>query len=715
VPIPVQGGTNDNPGSATTIAVTLGSAVGAGNTVCGVFSCNSASTVTIADDKGNSYPLQDNSVDGGVSQRVATFILQNITNGPQTITATASITTNFLALAVQEYSGVGVPIDGHTTNTQDSLAAGTDAVTSGLLTTTKSGDLIVGLTVSVNLGVVCTAGTGFTIRQSRSSSGANVGIFIEDQIQAAAGSIAATFTNAGTDNFITGIIAIPAAVSAVTINRSLPFESLSLSLQVIESDAMPFEFLHKVIESGSLLDFSSDFNVDFTGSGGVSLPLDFTAIDRIDANAGSIDLILSGIRNYSLLTDLRGVVSITQNGIVPFDIVQSFRRDKLLLEEFISGESSINVFLLEWPNSQQQNMSVYGEGELTQQRGDEATLSEWFSANKTDVQYPYDMLSGQYNINSLLVSVAVGQRRDIGFPVSVVASQNRDIALSDSVTCGQLQDYISLVDFNGAVVVTFNDLLPTEILKASRADASIINELLLIQRQDSSIFASLIASLRQDLALPFDFSSGLLSDWEVLGEWRGAVNIASNANIPIEFFSLSRVDITNIIEAAITIDRDDCLLQSEVIAASVKIAQSLIDTISSLVIDRPAVVAEAIAALLIDEGFQPEFMMTAFCDNGLIGELIAGRQKDAIISPEWLAQTAGFEFFLVDWTQQVGVPLVSDSGLPTEWMAVPEFLLTSPFGLLIEWILRPVPGPGQVIKTGGDKVLIVSSDLLPKG
>jgi uncharacterized protein (AIM24 family) len=67
-------------------------------------------------------------------------------------------------------------------------------------------------------------------------------------------------------------------------------------------------------------------------------------------------------------------------------------------------------------------------------------------------------------------------------------------------------------------------------------------------------------------------------------------------------------------------------------------------------------------------------------------------------------------------------------------MAVPEFLLTSPSGLLIEWILPPVPGPGQVIVTGPGQVitmdrrpgqvitinigsgavLVVSDDLLPK-
>jgi hypothetical protein len=126
---------------------------------------------------------------------------------------------------------------------------------------------------------------------------------------------------------------------------------------------------------------------------------------------------------------------------------------------------------------------------------------------------------------------------------------------------------------------------------------------------------------------------------------------------------------------------------------------------------------EAMAALRDDGGLPPEFMMPALCDEGLISELIIESQKDTMIYSELLAQAfvSDFSFFLIEWAAQVGIPLVSNSSLPIEWMAVPEFLLRRPSGLLIEWILRPVPGPGQVITTGRDAVLVVSDDLLKKG
>src|SRR6185312_3488206 len=142
----VQSGTNQVAGAATSITVTLGSAVGSGNCVVGAVTRNdNEAVVTITDDKGNTYTNLDQVHDASTGYYVTSFVLGNIINGPVTITATFGGSEGFRTIAVDEYSGVSVvsnPNDGHAGQLQAAPGTGTDAVTSGAFTTTANGNLI---------------------------------------------------------------------------------------------------------------------------------------------------------------------------------------------------------------------------------------------------------------------------------------------------------------------------------------------------------------------------------------------------------------------------------------------------------------------------------------------------------------------------------------------------------------------------------------------
>jgi hypothetical protein len=665
------------------------------------------------------------SVTSGLGERMTyLYTLASPATGANNVIVT-STNNHYLLVGAADYSGVS-------TGALDAQIGSTDSVLEDTYTSsiTTVADNCWVLTVAENGAFSVSGGTGATLR-AHGATYTDWGLFDSNGVVHPAGSFSAatTLNHSSTSQQIhvmasfgpplsSALLTIDRGISnewaaALTIDRGISNEWIPTTSTT--NNRLSCEFLSKVIESGSLSDFSSDFSPDFTGSvGGVGMPLDFTVSNRIGVNIGS-EFLLPVANNNSLLTELSGVVSIIQNGTVPLEIISSLQSNVRLLEAFISSAFVGGIFQVEWPIAQPNNISVYGDWTLRQQRGDEVTLSEWFSYNRSDVSFQSDVSSNQYVITPLSVSLVAGQRQDLGLLSSAIASQRQDAILSVCAVSNQRQDILPPIDLNGAMVVTFNDLLPTEILEAIRAGAAITNELLLVQRQDSSIFTSLIALLRQDLALPVEFSSGLLNDWEVLDEWKGSVNIASNVNIPIELFSSSRIDIVNNNEVVISTERADYILRSEIIFTAINDVSSSIEITSSLVTDQ-RIIAEMMTALLNDGRFLPEFMITAFCNNGLTSELIIGSQKDTMISSEWLAQTfvADSWFSPIEWAVQIGVPLVGNSSLPIEWMAVPEFLLTSPSGLLIEWILLPVPGPGQVIKTGGDKVLIVSSDLLPK-
>lgn len=207
----VQGvlGADGTATTATTLAQALPATVTSGNFVGGVLAWDDTGAValsSIIDDKGNVYNIGvrvDDTTDG-VYHLI--FWRGNITNAPQTITATFASAIGYRRMIIDEYSGVTAatnPSDGQNGQFQSSTAA----PSSPSITTTAGLDLIYGGLYSDIIGVI-SAGSGFTLRHAGTNA-ENVPIASEDRTQSAAGAIAATFVAGGgaTDNG-TSILAV---------------------------------------------------------------------------------------------------------------------------------------------------------------------------------------------------------------------------------------------------------------------------------------------------------------------------------------------------------------------------------------------------------------------------------------------------------------------------------------------------------------------------
>jgi hypothetical protein len=131
--------------------------------------------------------------------------------GTATITVTLSgAATGTVYIACNEVSGLNGTVDKHTLQAQSAPGTGTNAITSGSVTTTVNGDYLWGWTTDTNANCSAlnagTSGSGYTLRTSTNTANRNT----EDQVQASAGAIAATFTctGGGGDTFETGILAM---------------------------------------------------------------------------------------------------------------------------------------------------------------------------------------------------------------------------------------------------------------------------------------------------------------------------------------------------------------------------------------------------------------------------------------------------------------------------------------------------------------------------
>lgn len=212
--------------AGSSVSVTLSSAVGSGNTVLGTVSWGSTTLTnltSVTDDKGNSYTIKDKVADATNVQSAAFFVLGNITNAPKTLTANFSGTLNFLEVGAAEYSGAAAaadPSDGHIVSAVTAIGIGGGTASSGSLTTTVNGDLLVGLTVDTNNGAAPTAGSGFTV--DLSSATVQVTTAIEHETQTTAGATSATFTSPSGGRYIVSLIAIKPAGAAFLAARNAP-------------------------------------------------------------------------------------------------------------------------------------------------------------------------------------------------------------------------------------------------------------------------------------------------------------------------------------------------------------------------------------------------------------------------------------------------------------------------------------------------------------
>jgi hypothetical protein len=205
---------NDHENGSTniaTVAVTFAAPVTPGNMVV-VFigKGNSAQDLsTVTDDKGNNYNLTGFATSGTYAWFGAW--LNNITNSPSTVTGTFATNHAFssiLAIEVAPPASAVVTFDQSANNNQLNPGTGTDAVTTGSVTTTAADLMIAGCVSEVGNGI--NAGTGYTPIQLNISSNS---FTTEYLVQSVAASQAATWTTpVSSDSYMSILMAFTGTV-----------------------------------------------------------------------------------------------------------------------------------------------------------------------------------------------------------------------------------------------------------------------------------------------------------------------------------------------------------------------------------------------------------------------------------------------------------------------------------------------------------------------
>ena len=225
MPAFVQGAHN-RLSSGSSLTATFGAAVTAGNTVIGMvcWGFGGPTITSVKDGAGNTFTLLDNVNDTVNSQEASSFYLPNSPGGSTTVVLTLSGTGGAISMTFAEYSGVQTAsLDGHNKQYQPTPGTGSDGISSTAITTVTNGDIVIGIVAgTAGQAATFTGGTSpnaFTLRATTLDAGSPsfANVQIEDFIQSAAGSIAATFTQnavGGTLCFVAGLQATVAVVVA---------------------------------------------------------------------------------------------------------------------------------------------------------------------------------------------------------------------------------------------------------------------------------------------------------------------------------------------------------------------------------------------------------------------------------------------------------------------------------------------------------------------
>lgn len=199
--------TGDN--GATSISAAFPASVTSGSLLVAVVSWDGGGTLSgVTDTAGNTWQLIGTSTLSTTDQqRVQMAYAMNANAGATTVSANFASNIGWRRLAIGEWSGVAtsaaLDVQG---GQQGSNTTATDNVTSGNVTPTANGELIVGGAANTNLATVTiTAGTGFTKRASGDV------IALEDQVQATAAAIAARWTYGTAGRYVAKVATFRAA------------------------------------------------------------------------------------------------------------------------------------------------------------------------------------------------------------------------------------------------------------------------------------------------------------------------------------------------------------------------------------------------------------------------------------------------------------------------------------------------------------------------
>lgn len=196
-----------------TMPVAFGSNVAANNLIVGAVTWDGNHTLSsVTDSQGNTYTLET-VVRDGATPTVSLQVFHTIAGSSAacTVTATLSGNANRKAIVVHEVSGVQTTAgyrDKYAGQSQSNPGTGSNAVTSGSVTTTTDGQYIFGATGDPGYSTGKTQGTGYTLQET---DGVMSILTSEDQVQTSAGSIAATFTIDGFAVISTAIATFKAA------------------------------------------------------------------------------------------------------------------------------------------------------------------------------------------------------------------------------------------------------------------------------------------------------------------------------------------------------------------------------------------------------------------------------------------------------------------------------------------------------------------------
>ena len=200
---------DDTGSGTTTILVTL-SNVTSGNTILVHVGWGDGGTTTCTVNDGTAYSTAAAKIRNSTeTQSGQVFILENVSSGTHTITATFSETTSFRRIRAIEIFGTAKSnsIDQATGQSQQTPGTGTDGISSGATsTTTNATDFVVGFTQNVatiepGLGTL-SAGTGYTL------NGSNILLGVDYKTVSTTGAQTATFTQSDGKARITHVVVL---------------------------------------------------------------------------------------------------------------------------------------------------------------------------------------------------------------------------------------------------------------------------------------------------------------------------------------------------------------------------------------------------------------------------------------------------------------------------------------------------------------------------
>lgn len=181
-------------GYVTSFNMTFDSNTTSGNTIIcgGAYNNDTAGTLSLSDNKGNTFNQIATGSSGGDTQGTL-FYAYNITGGAShQITATMSANFHDIAVICREYSGLTTtdPLD---KSSGTATALGTSHTSAATAATTQANELVVGF-IAASANTTCTAGTNYGNVTSQNGSDLFEGSCMEDRTISSTGAQTATIT-----------------------------------------------------------------------------------------------------------------------------------------------------------------------------------------------------------------------------------------------------------------------------------------------------------------------------------------------------------------------------------------------------------------------------------------------------------------------------------------------------------------------------------------